>query len=84
MPAKSKKQRKLMAVAEHSPGKVKPENRGVLKMTNSQLRDFAATDEKGLPVQVKKETKRTTTVKPKDDGPTANKEQRRQIKDLIK
>ena len=84
MPAKSKKQRRLMALAEHSPEKVKAENRGVLKMTKAQQHDFATTDEKGLPVQVKKETKKTTTIKPKDSGPKADKEQRRQIGELIK
>jgi hypothetical protein len=84
MPAVSKKQRQLMAIAEHSPEKISAENSGVLKMTHSQLHDFASTDEKGLPVQVKKETKRTTTVKHKDTGTSASKGQRKQINDLIK
>jgi len=83
MPAKSKKQRRLMGLAASDPGKVKPSNRGVLKMTKSQLHDFASTDEKGLPVKVKKEKKQTTTIKP-DAGPVADKEQRKQIKDIIK
>ena len=85
MPAKSKKQRQLMAIAEHSPEKVKAENKGVLKMTHSQLHDFASTDEAGLPVQVKRETKKTTTIKHKDEaGPKASAGQRRQIDSLIK
>ena len=46
MPAKSNKQRELMAIAEHEPGKVYKKNRGVLKMSKDQLHDFAAT--KGL------------------------------------
>lgn len=46
MPATSDKQRKLMAIAEHHPDKVKKANRSVLKMSHSQLHDFAAT--KGL------------------------------------
>ena len=46
MPAVSDKQRKLMAIAEHAPEKVKPKNRGVLKMSKGQLHDFAST--KGL------------------------------------
>jgi hypothetical protein len=54
MPALSKKQRELMAIAEHKPGKVKKKNRGVLKMKKSQLHDFAATKEKGLPKKKKK------------------------------
>jgi hypothetical protein len=35
-----------MAIAEHHPEKVNPENRGVLKMSKGQLHDYAAT--KGL------------------------------------
>jgi hypothetical protein len=46
MPAVSDKQRKLMAIAEHHPSEVSAKNRGVLKMSHSQLHDFAAT--KGL------------------------------------
>lgn len=46
MPAVSDKQRQLMAIAEHNPSKVQKKNRGVLKMSKSQLHDFAAT--KGL------------------------------------
>lgn len=46
MPAVSTKQRKLMAIAEHNPSAVKPENKGVLKMDKGQLHDFAST--KGL------------------------------------
>jgi hypothetical protein len=46
MPAVSDKQRKLMAIAEHDPSKLKKANRGVLKMSHKQLHDFAAT--KGL------------------------------------
>lgn len=46
MPAVSDKQRKLMAIAEHEPSKLKSKNKGVLKMSHSQLHDFAAT--KGL------------------------------------
>lgn len=53
MPAKSKKQQALMAIAEHSPEKVRPENRGVLKMSKQQLHDFAATSTKKLPKKAK-------------------------------
>ncbi len=47
MPATSKKQRRLMAIAEHHAAQVK--NRGGLDMSKGQLHDFAATSEKGLP-----------------------------------
>ena len=46
MPAKSKAQRELMAIAEHHPSEVHGANRGVLKMSHTQLHDFA--DTKGL------------------------------------
>ena len=54
MPAVSKAQQSLMAVAEHAPEKLKAKNRGVLRMTMKQLHDFAATSRKGLPKKVKK------------------------------
>lgn len=54
MPAKSKAQQELMAIAEHNPKKVNKKNRGVLKMSKTQLRDFAKTKRKGLPKKVKK------------------------------
>lgn len=43
MPAKSEKQRELMAIAEHHPEKLHKENKGVLSMSKSQLHDFAST-----------------------------------------
>lgn len=43
MPAKTDKQRKLMAIAEHHPSEVSKKNRGVLKMSKGQLHDFAST-----------------------------------------
>ena len=52
MPAVSTKQRQLMAIAEHHPSEVSAKNRGVLKMSKSQLHDFAAT--KGLREKMKK------------------------------
>lgn len=51
MPSTSKAMRRLMGLAEHHPEQVRPENRGVLKMTHQQLHDFAATPEKGLPAR---------------------------------
>ena len=58
MPARSKAQRRLMAIAEHAPGKLWHKNRSVLKMTGKQLHDFAATKEKGLPKRKKQKRKR--------------------------
>lgn len=43
MPAKSEKQRRLMAIAEHAPSKLYKKNRKVLKISNSQLSDYAST-----------------------------------------
>jgi len=42
-----------MAIAEHSPGKLYDRNKGLLKMSHSQLHDFAATKRKGLPERKK-------------------------------
>jgi hypothetical protein len=50
MPAKSRKQQQLMAIAEHNPSAVSAKNRGVLNMSHQQLHDFAAT--KGAPKKV--------------------------------
>jgi len=50
MPATSQKQQMAMAIAEHEPSKLKPANRGLLKMSHSQLHDFASTPRKGLPL----------------------------------
>ena len=49
MPSVSVKQRRAMAIAEHHPEELNPENRGLLKMTHQQLHDFASTKEKNLP-----------------------------------
>jgi len=43
-----------MAIAEHDPSKLHAENRGLLKMSQQQLHEFAATPEKGLPVRKRK------------------------------
>jgi hypothetical protein len=63
MPALSKKQRRLMALAEHNPGKVSSKNKGVLKMSHGQLHDFASTKEKGLPSSVKKASQKIQSLK---------------------
>lgn len=49
MPSVSVAQRKLFAIAEHNPESLHPENKGLAKLSHSQLHDFAATSEKGLP-----------------------------------
>lgn len=41
MPAKTEKQRKMMAIALHQPGKLYKKNKKVLKMNKRQLRDFS-------------------------------------------
>ena len=51
MPAVSKKQRRAFAIAEHEPGKLKGKNKGLLKMSHSQLHDFASTKESKLPMK---------------------------------
>ena len=51
MPAKSKKQRRAMAIAEHSPELLYARNRSLLQMSKVQLHDYATTEEKGLPLK---------------------------------
>jgi hypothetical protein len=51
MPAKSKKQRRSMAIAEHNPDQLYARNKGMLKMKKKQLHDFAVAEEKGLPMK---------------------------------
>jgi hypothetical protein len=57
MPAKSKAQRRAMAIAEHHPEELYERNKGLKKMSKEQLHDFAATKEKKLPSKTKKSTK---------------------------
>ena len=49
MPSTSKAQQQVMAIAEHSPGKLYKRNRGLLGMSHDQLHDFASTPTAGLP-----------------------------------
>ena len=53
MPAKSKKQQMMMAIAEHHPEKLFKRNRSVLKMGKPKLEEFAQTKRKGLPLKKK-------------------------------
>ena len=48
MPARSKRQRRAMAIAEHHPEKLYKRNRGLKKMSRRDLHEFASTKEKGL------------------------------------
>ena len=50
--AESKVQRRAMAIAEHHPEKLYKRNRGMLKMSKSELSEFASHKEKGLPTRV--------------------------------
>jgi hypothetical protein len=49
MPATSKKQQAVMAIAEHNPKKLYKKNRGVLKMGKKKLHDFSSTPTRTLP-----------------------------------
>ncbi len=46
MPAQSDSQRRLFAIAEHEPGKLRKENAGLAQLPKSTLHKFAST--KGL------------------------------------
>lgn len=52
MPADSKAQQQVMAIALHHPEKLHKKNRGLLNMSKADLRDFASTKRKGLPKKV--------------------------------
>ena len=49
MPAKSRAQQALFAIAEHEPNKLHKQNRGLLGLSHQTLHDFAATPTKDLP-----------------------------------
>jgi len=49
MPAESKAQRKVTAIALHAPEKLYDRNKGLAKMKKTDLEDFASTSEKNLP-----------------------------------
>ena len=57
MPAKSKKQRRAIAIAEHHPSKLYRRNRGLKKMSKEDMHDFASTKEKGLPLKKRRKRK---------------------------
>jgi hypothetical protein len=49
MPSVSRSQQIAMSIAEHHPEKLYARNKSLLKMSHSQLHDYAATPRKGLP-----------------------------------
>lgn len=49
MPARSKVQRRAMAIAEHAPGKLYRRNAGLRGISRAALREYASTKERGLP-----------------------------------
>ena len=59
MPAVSKKQQQAMAIAEHEPLKLYERNKGLAKMRQEQLHEFASTKREGL--QLKKKKKKIST-----------------------
>lgn len=62
MPAQSVKQRRFMAMCE----KGKATKGTCPKMTKSQMHDFAATKEKGLPMRKRKSVKKRVRRSPWD------------------
>lgn len=63
MPAESKKQQKFMGMVDaYKKGKIKNPSPAIKKaaksMTTNQVKDFASTSRKGLPVQVSQKTKK--------------------------
>ena len=57
MPATSKAQRRAVAIAKHSPGKLYKRNRTLLGMSKVEMRKYASTKEKGLLGKVLGKTK---------------------------
>ncbi len=53
MPSVSQKQQMTMAIAEKHPQKLYSRNKGLLKMSHSQLHDFASTKRSSLPMKAK-------------------------------
>jgi len=53
MPAQSKKQRRMMAIAEHHPETLHKKNEAVKEMSKEEMHDYASTKEKNLPLKKK-------------------------------
>jgi hypothetical protein len=56
-PAVSVKQRRVMAIAEHEPGILYARNKGIAKMKQGVLHEYAATKEAGMPLRKGKQGK---------------------------
>lgn len=65
MPAKSKKQQKAMAIAEHHPEKLYKRNRKLKKLSKRQLHEFSSTSIHNLPNKVSNPRKGTKKSKGK-------------------
>lgn len=52
MPGVSRAQQIAMQIAEHNPSKLFPRNKGLAKMSHTQLHEFAVGSEKGKPYKV--------------------------------
>lgn len=82
MPATSIAQRKLFAIAEHSPSKLFDKNKKILgSMSKGQMHDFASTKENGLPEHV--ESKKAEVGEVKTKG-VAKADKLKKIKNLRK
>lgn len=58
MPAKSKAQQKLFAIADHDPSALKSKNKSLAKLSKKTLHEFAATPSKSLPEHTKSQKTR--------------------------
>lgn len=58
MPALSKKQRRMFAIAEHSPEKLYAKNKSAMEMSKEEMHKMASTKEKNLPLKKKIGTRR--------------------------
>ena len=58
MPSVSRAQQIAMAIAEHNPKKLYKRNKGLTKMSQEQLHEFASTSRSNLPQHVANNFKR--------------------------
>ena len=63
MPAKSKAQQRLFAIAEHQPSKLYKKNKRLRKLKKKVLHEFAATETNKLPKRVKAKRKARSSKK---------------------
>ena len=76
MPAKSKKQRRMMAIAEKHPEELYSRNKGAANMTHKQQHDFASTKEKGLPMKKQHSKPGNTDMMVSRESPSSNNKDR--------